>query len=266
MSASAGLTYEKGKLYYLNIAELQPDPNQPRKYFDEQALADLTASITQHGVLQPVLVRQDADGTLLLVSGERRLQASTLAGLETIPAVFIDGNPAEIAIVENLLRENLTAIEEAEAIERLRSQHDYTVGGLSVALGKSDSTLSEILSLNKLPDSVKDDCRNDPKTARGILVEIAKLKTQEAMTTLYLRYKASGLTRGEIRKVTAKPKPADAPIDLSFVDQLYDRLYLLEITTLSAEQKAQLQLNLTKLRSMAYQKIKHLKQSAVPAG
>ena len=81
------------------------------------------------------------------MSGERRYQASLLAGRETIPAVFTDGEPAEISIVENLLRENLTAIEEAEAIDRLKMQRNYQLSDLTAALGKSDSTLSEILSL-----------------------------------------------------------------------------------------------------------------------
>ncbi|MBK5276032.1 MAG: ParB/RepB/Spo0J family partition protein, partial [Desulfuromonadales bacterium] len=138
MAESTQVTYEKGKLYDLNIAELQPDSEQPRKYFDGQALADLKSSIEKHGVLQPVLVRQGTDGSLLLVSGERRFQASILAGCLTIPAVFTDGDPAEISIVENLLRENLTAIEEAEAIEKLRAQHEYTLGDLALVLGKSD--------------------------------------------------------------------------------------------------------------------------------
>jgi len=109
-------------------------------------------------------MRQRADGGLLLVSGERRYQAAKLAGLRTIPAVFTDGEPTEISIVENLLRENLTAIEEAEAIDRLKARHNYLLSDLSAALGKSDSTLSEILSLTKLPDEIKQDI-NDYKTA-----------------------------------------------------------------------------------------------------
>jgi len=259
MAATTQTSYEKGTLYELNIADLQPDPQQPRKYFDEQALSELKASIEKHGVLQPVLVRQETDGRLLLVSGERRFQASLLAGCLTIPAVFTDGDPAEVSIVENLLRENLTAIEEAEAIEKLRELHDYALSDLSTVLGKSVSTLSEILSLNKLPAEVKDDCRNDPKAGRSILVLIAKQATPKKMTALYKKYKESGLTVGEVRKKTAKPKPTDAPVDLSFVDQFYDRLYLLESSTLTAEQKAALNLNLVKLRGMVYQKLKLLK-------
>ncbi len=251
--------YEKGKLYELPLASVQPDPEQPRKYFDEQALAELSASITSHGVLQPILVRLGANKTFIIVSGERRYKAAQMAGLVNIPAIITDGEPAEISIIENLLRENLTAIEEAEAIERLRGLHEYTLADLAKALGKSDSTLSEILSLNKLPQEVKDDCRNDPKALRSILTLIARQNTPEKMTALYTRYKESGLTYGEVRKTATKPKPADAPVDLSFVDQFYDKLYLLDAATLSADQKTALTVTLTKLRSMTYQKIKQLK-------
>ncbi|MBK5275387.1 MAG: ParB/RepB/Spo0J family partition protein [Desulfuromonadales bacterium] len=262
MPKAVQVTYEKGKLYDLNLADVQPDPEQPRKFFDEQALADLSASIAGHGVLQPILVRQgaDGDGLFIIVSGERRYQAARNAGLATIPAIITDGEPAEKSIIENLLRENLTAIEEAEAIERLRAVHDYGLGDLATALGKPGSTLSEILSLNKLPAEVKDDCRNDPKTSRRILLEIAKSNTQKKMIALYAKYKASGLTRGEIRKQIAKKKPADAPVDLAFVDQFYDRLYLLDIATLNADQKTALTTTLVQLRSMEYQKLKQLKK------
>ena len=254
--------YEKGKLYELNIYDVQPDPEQPRKFFDEQALAELSASIVSHGVLQPVLVREGAEGVFIIVSGERRYQAAQKAGLATIPAIVTDGEPAEISIIENLLREDLTAIEEAEAIERLRALHDYGLSDLVSVLGKSDTAISAMLSLNRLPGEVKDDCRTDPKTSSSILAEIAKLKTPEKMIALYTKYKASGLTRGEIRKHTAKPKPVDATdavIDLAFVDQFYDRLYTLDAATLSADQKTTLNLTLGKLRSMVYQKMKLLK-------
>ena len=256
---STQIVYEKGKLYDLAIADLQPDPEQPRKYFDEQALNDLKASIGKHGVLEPVLVRCGADGGLLLVSGERRYQAAKLADCQTIPAIITDGDPMEISIVENLLRENLTAIEEAEAIERLKTQHDYQLGDLSTALGKSVSILSEILSLNRLPDDVKNDCRNDPKAARGILVEIAKKKSLAAMAALYIKYKESGLTRGEIRKKIPTAKPADAPMNLSYVGACAEKLDLLDLATLDQAQKDSLVLELKKLRACAYQKLRLLK-------
>jgi ParB family chromosome partitioning protein len=241
------------------LSSVQPDPEQPRKFFDEQALAELSASIAGHGVLQPILVRQGAEGTFIIVSGERRYQASKNAGLGTIPAIITDGEPAEISIIENLLRENLTAIEEAEAIERLRAVHDYGLSNLVSILGKPDSTISDILSLNKLPAEVKDDCRNNPKALKSILTLIARQKTPEKMTALYTKYKETGLTYGEVRKKTAKPKPTDTAIDLTYVDQFYDKLYTMDEAKLSAEQKAALKITLEKMRSMIYQKMKVLK-------
>lgn len=259
MADSVTITYEKGKLYDLAVTDLQPDTEQPRKYFDEQALAELKASIEKHGVLQPVLFRQGTNGGLLLVSGERRYQASKLAGCGTIPAIFTDGDPAEISIVENLLRENLTAIEEAEAIDRLKTQHNYQLSELSTILGKSDSTISEILSLNKLPEEVKSDCRNDPKTARGILAAIAKQKDPTKMTALYAKYKENGLTRGEILKKTRKPKPADAPIDLGFINVFTDKMEAVDLTKLDQTHRETMQVDLEKMRSSSFQILKILK-------
>ncbi|UFS71544.1 ParB/RepB/Spo0J family partition protein [Geomonas sp. RF6] len=249
--------YEKGKIYELNMSELHLDEGQPRKYFDEKALLELKGSIEKHGVLQPVLVRRDENGRLLVVSGERRYQASLLAGRTTIPAVLTDGNPIEISIVENLLRENLTAIEEAEAIERLRAQHDYQLSDLSMVLGKAESTLSEILSLTKLPASVKEDCRSDPKTSRGILVEIAKQGSQEKMNSLYAKYKESGLTRGEIRHRSRAARGADG-INLNFISACAARIEAIDVGKLDKAQAELLATELGKLRSTAKQKVKSI--------
>lgn len=250
--------YEKGKLYHLKLDSLVADPEQPRKFFDEQALAELQSSLKSHGVLQPVLVREGSQGSFFIVSGERRYQAAIRAGLATIPAILTDGEPAEIAIIENLVRENLTAIEEAEAIERLRSIHNYGFGDLAAVLGKAESTLSEILSLNRLPQQVKDDCRNDPKAARGILAVIARQKSAEKMQDLYLKYKANGLTRGEIIRQSA-PKPVKAPFKSKDIAAFSEKLDLITIEGLSGEEKSDLAAELNKLRSVAYQKLKLLK-------
>jgi hypothetical protein len=109
-------TYVRNQLYQVPLTELQSDPAQPRKYLDPTALDELTASVTQHGILQPILFRRDEQTKLLyVVAGERRSAAARKAGLTEVPAVFIDSrNYAEIALVENLLRQDLTPIEEAE--------------------------------------------------------------------------------------------------------------------------------------------------------
>lgn len=249
---------EKGNLYQIPLNRLVPDPEQPRKYFDQQALAELQASINLHGVLQPILVRQGENGSFHIVSGERRFQAAKNAALESVPAIVTDGEPAEIAIIENLLRENLTAIEEAEAIERLRNLRDCSVNDLARALGKADSTISEILSLNRLPETVKDDCRNDPRAARRILAVIARQKSPDKMASLYAKYKQSGLTRGEIVRKTV-PKQVRKQLDAADVALFSERLDRMIVADMTAEQKNALVLEIEKLRSVSYQKLKLLK-------
>ena len=256
--ASAPANHEKGNLYQIPLNCLIPDPEQPRKYFDEQALAELQASIQSHGVLQPILVREGENGSFYIVSGERRFQAAKNAALDSVPAIVTDGEPAEIAIIENLLRENLTAIEEAEAIGRLRNLRDCSVNDLAKALGKADSTISEILSLNRLPAAVKDDCRNDPKAARRILAVIARQKSPEKMTSLYTKYKESGLTRGEIVKKTT-PKQARKQLSVADIASFSERLDRMVIADMAPEQKSALVLEIEKLRSVSFQKLKLLK-------
>ena len=106
--AVPGSEYVKGQLYQIPLELLQPDPGQPRKYVDAQALDELASSIVSQGVLTPILFRRDAQGGFIVVAGERRVEAARKAGLEVVPALLVEGNPAEIALVENLLRQDLT--------------------------------------------------------------------------------------------------------------------------------------------------------------
>lgn len=187
-------TYTKGTLYEINVKDLQTDPNQPRKFFDQEPLDHLVASVQDHGLLQPVLFRVDQDGNLFIVAGERRLQAVKKAGLETIPAILVEGNTGEIALVENLLREDLTAIEFAEALDRIMKERDYTQEQLTGIIGKAKSTVSEILSLTNLPDQIIDECRKNPKVSRKTLIKIAKKKKPQSMLNAYNKYKENAAT------------------------------------------------------------------------
>ena len=261
--------YTAGKLYDLNIAEVALDGTQPRRYFDEQALAELTTSIKKHGVLQPVLVRASEKGGFVLVSGERRYHACLAARLATIPAIVTKGNPMEVAIVENLLREDLTAIEEAEAIERLKTTHGYQLSDLSEVLGKGESTLCEILSLNKLPDQVKEECRSDPKAARGILAEIARQRNTERMVALYEKYRAMGLTRGEIRHDKARLKAtateAEEGIDIAFLARCTRQLDAIEVEKIDSSQRELFLVDLNALRLAVNRKLKAVRPLSQPA-
>ena len=189
MEEAQSVTYEKGKLYSILLTDLHPDPNQPRKYMDPTALEELTASIKEHGVLVPILFRQDTDGVLYVVSGERRFAAARNAGLTAIPAMFVEGNTSEIALIENLQRQDLTCIEEAEALKRLMDEEKYTQDQLAAAMGKPRTTISDSLSLTRLPQEVRDDCRSDRKIARTKLLEISRKTQQRAMTTAYAKLK-----------------------------------------------------------------------------
>jgi ParB family chromosome partitioning protein len=199
-------TYTKGTLHKIKVKDLKTDPNQPRKFFDEEPLDHLVASIQDHGLLQPVLFRVDEEGNLFIVAGERRLQAVMKVGLETIPAILVEGNAGEIALVENLLREDLTAIEFAEALDRIMKEHDYTQDELTGIIGKAKSTVSEILSLNRLPEDIRNECRNNPKISRKTLKVIAKKKKPESMEKAYKKYKEKVATPQKPRGPKGKRK------------------------------------------------------------
>jgi ParB family chromosome partitioning protein len=184
-------TYEKNKLYQVPLAELQPDPSQPRKYMDPVTLEELTASIRQMGIIEPVVCRQDPETSLVyVVAGERRCAAARKAGLATVPAIFIDGaNCAEVALVENLLRQDLNPVEEAEALKRLMDDHAYEQEQLAAIIGKSQPTISKSLSLNRLPREIRDECRQDPTVSRNVLIEIARKKQERSMLTQFRKFR-----------------------------------------------------------------------------
>lgn len=229
MAASTAPEYQEDNLYEIPLAQLHPDPNQPRKHFCPQALEELAETIRSHGVLQPILFTC-RDNKLIIISGERRFRAAQQVGLSSIPAIFKENPSLELAIIENIIRENLSPIEEAEAIQRLLDEKICRQKDLPHKLGKAKSTISEILSLQKLPDEIKDDCRSNNRVPRGILVEIARKRKPETMLALYHKYKERGLTRGEIRKVSRSVRPKapgqavqKAITELSRkIDQLYE--------------------------------------------
>ena len=145
----------------LPIDTITPNPQQPRKDFDDKALRDLSASLSQSGVLQPVVVRRVGDGYQLIV-GERRWRAAKLAGLPSIPAVVREASDAqslELALVENLLREDLNPMEEAEAYQRLLAEFSWTQEELAQRVARDRSSIANCLRLLKLPDLIQADLR-----------------------------------------------------------------------------------------------------------
>jgi ParB family transcriptional regulator, chromosome partitioning protein len=239
-------TYEKGHLYQIPVADLQADPDQPRKSMDAQGLEELTGSISRMGVVQPIVFRLDEEGNAVIVAGERRVVASRKAGLSTIPGIFIDGNHAEIAIVENLVREDLTAVEEAEGLQALMDQQSYTQEQLGGIIGKAQNTLSEILSLNKLPQEIRDDCRADRTISRASLIAIAKKKQARGMTTAYNALKAKQ-QKGKTPRTKKAPNEPNALIAL--MDKAMARLQSIDTTGWTEDDKTSFETSLTTLKN-----------------
>ncbi len=141
----------------LPVDQIRPNPYQPRKVFDKDALQELSESIQQHGVFTPILVKKSISG-YELVTGERRLRASKMAGLDTIPAILVDFDDQqmmEIALLENVQREDLNIIEEAKAYDQLIKRLNYTQEQLAHRIGKSREHITNTLRLLKLPEDVQ---------------------------------------------------------------------------------------------------------------
>ena len=178
---------ERDAVQELPVDAISPNPNQPRKDFESNALRDLSTSLKQSGLLQPVVVRRMGQGYQLIV-GERRWRAAKLAGIERIPAVIRDATDSEsleLALVENLLREDLNPMEEAEAYQRLLADYDWTQEELAERVGKDRSSISNCLRLLKLPEVIQADLRSGRLTmghARALLALdtlAAQLKLRE---------------------------------------------------------------------------------------
>ena len=143
------------------LAQISPNPDQPRKIFNQKELDELATSVKEKGVLQPIILRNVKNKPYLyeIVAGERRFRASQLAGLTEIPALvknLDDKNAAEISLIENVQRENLNPVEEAEGYENLMQKYQYSLADVSKLIGKSESYIRNLMRINNLPESVKE--------------------------------------------------------------------------------------------------------------
>ena len=148
-----------GGVSEIAIDKVKPNPNQPRKNFDEEALNELAASIKLHGIVQPIVVNDMGDGSYMIIAGERRWRAANICGLKTVPAVvrkYTDKQVKEISIIENLQREDLNPVEAAKAIKELMDEYGLTQETVADRIGKSRSSVANTLRLLTLyPDVLK---------------------------------------------------------------------------------------------------------------
>lgn len=214
----------------LDLEELRPNPYQPRQIFDEDALNELALSIKEHGVFQPIIVKKSIKG-YEIIAGERRVRASKIAGLNKIPAIIkdlTDEQMMEIALLENLQRENLTAIEEAHAYKSLLEKLEITQEELAKKVGKSRSHITNIIGLLRLPEDIQK-LVNTSKISMGHARALSKLESVEEMNKLADKILNENLTVRDIEGIESDKKPSkhkkESNTEYKYVeDMLRDKL------------------------------------------
>ena len=182
------------------IDKLDPNPDQPRTEIGD--LTELTASIKEKGVLEPLLVKPTM-GRWMIIAGERRWRAATAAGLTELPCIEMDvdeSGVAEIALIENMQRKDLTPWEEADGLRALCERYGYTHEDVAKKVGKSRSTVTEALSIAALPESIRETCRRSGINAKSVLLEIVRQPDVASMRTMAKEIAERGLTREGARQ------------------------------------------------------------------
>lgn len=212
----------------LNINEIIPNKEQPRKTFDQTALEELADSIRQHGVLQPLLVRPLPNGAYQLVAGERRWRASRLAELKEVPVIIkelTDTEAMEIAIIENLQREDLNPIEEAEGLQTLIDKCGFTQEEVATSVGKSRPAITNALRLLKLPEDVREMTKKGEISA-GHARALLSFDNQALMQEVAAKIVSDKLTVRDVEKLAKCPKTAETKKAPRRRDSIYDEVEL----------------------------------------
>ena len=200
------------------IDKIRPNPDQPRKNIGD--VRELSDSIKQKGVLEPLLVRfVPHEDIYHIISGERRYHASMAAGLHELPCIekiADDAETLEIALIENLQRKDLTAFEEADGLQRLADQFDYTHDDIAKKIGRSRSSVTETMSLRVIPDEVRHTCVQNGITSKSLLLQVARQPSEKKMQEIVHRIVQGNLTRDEARKAR-KEETESAPRPQPFV-------------------------------------------------
>ncbi|HEV7517560.1 MAG TPA: ParB/RepB/Spo0J family partition protein, partial [Thermoanaerobaculia bacterium] len=209
-ASEAGERPGRERVDHLPMGSLKPNRFQPRTHFDESGLDELAESIRAQGIVQPLVVTQENDGTYSIIAGERRFRAAQRAGLSEVPVVVRSGlddrGRLELALVENLQRADLNPLEEAEAYQTLQAAFGLSQEEVAGRVGKARPTVANALRLLKLPEEVRDLLREGRLTA-GQARPLLGLASAEEQVELALRAVRQGLSAREIERLTAGPVP-----------------------------------------------------------
>jgi ParB family transcriptional regulator, chromosome partitioning protein len=192
----------------LPIEKIEPNPDQPRVEIGD--LTELTDSIKEKGVLEPLLVKPNREnGTWMIIAGERRWRASNLAGLKEVPCIELDldeQSVAEIALIENLQRKDLTIWEEADGLAALATRYGYTHDQIAKKIGKSRTTITESMTIAGIPENIREKCREAKLSAKSTLLEVARQFDDGSMVEFVEKISQKGLKREEIRQELRPPQ------------------------------------------------------------
>lgn len=212
-----GTSPDLPRIVELGMTKIVLNPDQPRKSVDPVRLQELADSIATNGLIHPVTVkRADAD-QYMIIAGERRYRAFALLERASIPAIISEGSTDELALIENIQREDLTPIDEYQAIGRLMDKHGYSQGDAATALGKSRTSINELMSLAGLASSILDEA-NGTKVSKSILVEIARSGDEAAQLQLWESVRSGVNTVRALRakkNTLAGQKPKPSPIAIA---------------------------------------------------
>lgn len=204
---------DKNSTVTLRISEIEPNSEQPRHDFDEKALSELAESISKHGLLQPILVRPIINGGYQIVAGERRYRACRMAGITEVPVIIrelSESETMEIALIENLQRENLSPIEEAKGYKVLMDEHSYSQEDVSTAVGKSRSAVANVLRLLHLPKDIEK-LVSQGKLSAGHARALLSLDDEKLMVDLANEIVGKDLSVRQTEKIVKKIKVEDKP-------------------------------------------------------
>jgi ParB family chromosome partitioning protein len=256
---------ERTVLTLVPVTSLVANPAQPRKHFDEEKLEELASSIKARGLLQPIVVRRHGDG-FQIIAGERRFRAAKLAGMDRVPALVREtDDPLELALIENLQREDLTPLEEAEALSGLIERHSYSHREVGDLIGKSRPYVSNALALLRLPDKVKEELHREGRTvSRELLMGVARCEKPEDAEALWKRLRLDLMSvrrfREEREGTPAAPRSLAREIVLA-ARRLNRTLRKLDTAQLGADERSEIARVLRRSGRLIQRKTKALAES-----
>lgn len=233
---STSTKYKKAKIHDIPLDQLFRDIDQPRKHFDLVELESLKQSISDKGLLYPIIFRVDGTGSNIIVSGERRFKAYQDLGKETIPAMLVGSEKYdEVALIDNILRVDLHPVDESEALDKLKTKYDYTQEQLGNLLGKAQNTVSEILALTGLSEEIRKEAREKKDLSRSALLKIARIKRPTSQRKAFDALVASLSTpKREIKR----PRLSDTKKTLTAAQNTRKCIQSIDLNTLGDDRAA----------------------------